>query len=366
MPIPNPIRKEILAALENHIIPALWQRKVPLGYVTPALLFPPDISTRVICKTVPRPDAENPDYPTQTRWTRAKLHATFFPYIGFIYEGSADERTVVTAAQAAKYHLVRGIYAIRWQAPGVLIFPPGTPRNGGDTDLWQSDEPPPPQMKILWLSVWSEISIHTHLKDVGTPRRISHSLQVNDRQAIALAGLFLEEAKTTTANEQDTARAILLAIMLRLQKSLRHGPPKIANTSRSPLPLPEAIPPSESAARMCRNAAIFIQMRLHESLSLPRIAQEVGLSTAHLNRLFRRTYGLTVMNYVRGQRIAAAKKILAAGPENIAEIAALVGFKRTSAFCDVFRRETGLTPNQFRRQARRASTPPRLHVPLSE
>jgi AraC-like DNA-binding protein len=59
------------------------------------------------------------------------------------------------------------------------------------------------------------------------------------------------------------------------------------------------------------------------------------------------------MYYVRSQRIAAAKNILENGIENIGEIAQLVGFKRANLFCRAFREDTGLTPGQFRRNAKR-------------
>jgi AraC-like DNA-binding protein len=86
---------------------------------------------------------------------------------------------------------------------------------------------------------------------------------------------------------------------------------------------------------------------------LPAIAQKANFSPAHLNRLFQRIYGVSVMYYVRSQRIAAAKNILENGIENIGEIAQLVGFKRANLFCRAFRENTGLTPGQFRRNAKR-------------
>lgn len=352
MPSPNLIRKEILRALNDSIIPALWRQAAPLGFVDAPMEFPSEIKARLISRTVPRAENENVDFPLQTRWPKSNLHSSFYPYFGFIYEGIADERTLITPKQAAQFNLTKGVYAIRWCAPGVLLFPPGVARSGGDPTFWEADGKAPP-MKILWISIWSELLIHTHINDGAGHRRISHSLQIKDQGILSLTGLFMEELKNTRTVEQGSAQALLLAMMMRLRKCLQMGHAKIANTSRSPVPVAEAFPAGDRAGTVGRDSAIFIQMHLHEPLSLSAIAQHVHLSSAHLNRLFRRVHGVSVMRYVLMQRIAASKEILKAGQENIEEISQLVGFKRANLFCRAFRQETGLTPGQFRRQSRR-------------
>lgn len=363
MPTPGPIRKEILHALEETIIPALWQRNTALGSVALPWQFPGSIQTRLLSPRVPRADTGTPEFPLQVRWPRANLNSGFYPYFGFIYEGMADERTLVTAAQAKKYAVSKGVYAIRWQAPSVLLFPPGVPHNAGDTDFWHETKTPPSR-RILWFSLGPELLLHTHQADTNGLTQVSHSLQINDRDALMLTDLFVRRLQDS--DEQEEACAALLALVLRLQKVLSAGPIPIANTSRLPLPAQEALASSEQPSALLRETAIFIQMHLHETLTLKRIAQQARLSPAHLNRLFQRFYGVTLMRYVREQRVAAAKRILCEGPENISEIAALVGFKSAGAFCDVFRRETGLAPGQFRRRAGRGSTPMPRGVLLPE
>jgi AraC-like DNA-binding protein len=357
--LPGPIRKEILLALGQSIIPALWQQQVALGVVRPPFHFPAGIKARHVEAKVPQSNMSATDFPIETHWPRADLHSTSSPYFGFIYEGAADERTLVTAAQATKFGIRKGIYALRWQAPGVLLIPPGVPHNGGDSRFWVGDEAPPKMTKILWLRVCSELLVHTYTEGIAVQRHSSHSLQINDRTTISLACLLVEELERSRPSDFGTATAILLALMMRLQKSLQITPPKIANTARPPLP-PSLEAPDEHTSNICRHAAIFIVMHLHDSLSVAQIAHEVGPSPAHLNRLFRRFYGVSVMQYVRQQRIAAAQRILKVGNENISEIARLLGFKQASAFCSVFRRETGFTPNQFRYRARQteAFNPP--------
>jgi len=349
MPFAPRIRKDILKALDKHIIPALWKQQIPLGYVAPPLQFPSGISKRLINARMPRPDTEPPEFPVQERWTKAKLNSTYYPYLSFIYEGIADERTLITAAQAKQHSINKGMYALRWQAPSALLFSPGAPRNMGSKAFWEDSNAHPSITKILQLAFSDEILVHIHVENALQTEEHSHSLQIKDVSLISLASLFHEELRRLPTGNQDTAQAVLLTLMLRLRDYLHSHSASIANTSYSPVAL--AKPSSERNVTTWQKANSFIQMHLHEQLSLPLIAQKVAISPAHLNNLFHQFSGTSVMRYVRQQRIMAAKEILAERHESIKEIAVMLNFKNSAAFCSVFRHETGLTPKQFRRQA---------------
>lgn len=356
MPTPGPIRKEILSALENNLLPALRRQEVPIGYITPALRFPAGITTRLLTHVVPRHETKNVDYPLHTRWPRANLHSSHLPYFGLIYKGALDARTLITGKQAIARQSVKGIHAIRLHAPAMLIYPPHAARDGGDIDFWQDPTVKPSEMGSLWGSFHPELRevlIHTHIRNARGERHISHSLQLCDPSIAALCTLLLQEMPKSLEGKQEYSRAVLLALMEGIYKILGSSPGKIANTSRSPIPHSKTNVTETHSQETCRNSAIYIQMHLHEPITLSQIAQHAGLSSAHLNRLFQQHYGVTLMRYVRQQRIAAARKMLEFGPENVAEIASLVGFNRASAFCDVFRRETGLTPSGYRKKVRR-------------
>lgn len=354
MPSIHRIRKEVLQALDDAIIPALWQQAFPVGYVDMPLKFPPGVSTEVLSKAMPRVRLDNVDFPLLARWPQAHLHSSRYPYMGFLYEGTAEERTLVTPAQAGMFHLSKGIHAIRWPAPGALMFPPGTPHNDGTISLWRGPAP----LKILWMKWSNEILLHTHIFDGSGPPYISHSLQVDDPSICSLLHLFVEELKQAREGDQQVAQGMLLALLLRLQKQIRRGAAKIANTSRAPLPAADATATHSSVNGVCQEVAIYIQMHLHEPLSLSGIARQADFSPVHLNRLFRQNYGMSVMRYVRSQRIVAASNILVVGNESMAEVAQLVGFKRANVFSHAFQQQMGLSPGQYRRQAKHNKTSP--------
>ncbi len=352
MPSIHRIRKEVLQALSDAIIPALWQQAFPIGYVGVPFQFPAGMTTELLSKTMPKGRLDNVDFPLLSRWPEDHLHASRYPYMGLLYEGTAEERTLVTPAQAGMFHMAKGIHGIAWPAPGALFFPPETPHNDGTLSLWRGPAP----LKILWMKWNQEVLLHTHIFDGSGPPYVSHSLQVDDPALAGLLALFMEELKQAREEGQQVAQGMLLAILLRIEKQIRQGATKIANTSRSPLPETDATQDRVSA--VCREIAIFIQMHLHEPLSLPRIASQANFTAVHLNRLFRQNYGMSVMRYVRSQRIAAASNILVGSDESIAEVALLVGFKRANVFSHAFQQETGLSPGQYRRQFKRQKSAP--------
>jgi AraC-like DNA-binding protein len=82
--------------------------------------------------------------------------------------------------------------------------------------------------------------------------------------------------------------------------------------------------------------------------SLPELARELAVSPHHLSRVFRAATGSTVSRHRMRLRARAALERLAGGEEDLARIAADVGFADQSHMCRVIRQETGSTPAALR------------------
>jgi AraC family transcriptional regulator len=92
--------------------------------------------------------------------------------------------------------------------------------------------------------------------------------------------------------------------------------------------------------------------RLTESLALGEIAADLGVHPAHLARAFRQHFGCTAGAYVRRLRVEDACRKLADTNMSLIEVALATGFFDQSHFTKAFRRQTGMTPAQFRRASR--------------
>lgn len=94
----------------------------------------------------------------------------------------------------------------------------------------------------------------------------------------------------------------------------------------------------------------FIESHLDQSFTLDQIAEALGMSVFYFCRQFKQSMGITPHQYVTKRRIERAKELLRHSKLPITEISLQVGFATPSAFSQVFRRVTGMTPKVFRQQ----------------
>ncbi len=99
-------------------------------------------------------------------------------------------------------------------------------------------------------------------------------------------------------------------------------------------------------------AALFLDEHAHESLTLERIAKEVGLSPFHFLRSFSKVLGVTPHQYLVRCRLRRAARLLADDTRSITDIAFDVGFGDLSNFVRTFHRAAGVSPRAFRKTAR--------------
>ena len=92
----------------------------------------------------------------------------------------------------------------------------------------------------------------------------------------------------------------------------------------------------------------FIDQNFDKQISLDNIANAVYCSKFHLNREFKRHYGITPSRYLTGKRISEAKKVL---KENgsVSDACYSVGYESISTFSILFRRLTGLNPSHIKK-----------------
>lgn len=83
-------------------------------------------------------------------------------------------------------------------------------------------------------------------------------------------------------------------------------------------------------------------------LTLTQIADKMHYSKTHTERLMRKTFGCSVSEYLHKARLAAASELLISTDTSIAEIAEQTGFYDASHFSSAFKKETGISPREYR------------------
>jgi AraC-like DNA-binding protein len=81
---------------------------------------------------------------------------------------------------------------------------------------------------------------------------------------------------------------------------------------------------------------------------LPRLARTLAVSPHHLSRIFRAATGHTISRHRMRLRARTALERLAGGEDDLARLAADVGFADQSHLCRVLRAETGRPPSALR------------------
>jgi AraC family transcriptional regulator len=87
-----------------------------------------------------------------------------------------------------------------------------------------------------------------------------------------------------------------------------------------------------------------------EDLNLDRLADRAGLSKFHFHRLFKSAMGVSPARYHINLRMNIARRLLRETKKSVVDVALDVGYTNPSHFAKLFRRETGLSPSDYRRQ----------------
>ncbi|MDR2911238.1 MAG: helix-turn-helix transcriptional regulator [Bacteroidales bacterium] len=91
----------------------------------------------------------------------------------------------------------------------------------------------------------------------------------------------------------------------------------------------------------------------NQELRLDDVVGELSTNRTYLSIIIREDFGENFIGFVNGYRIREAKDMLTGGgaPLPMTEIAELVGFKSISSFNTFFKKDTGVSPTQFRKTA---------------
>ncbi len=92
-----------------------------------------------------------------------------------------------------------------------------------------------------------------------------------------------------------------------------------------------------------------IRSNIRENLTVESVADSLSLNPSYLSKLFKQETGQTISHYIREQKIQTACNMLRHLDESSLNIANYLGFSSQSHFIQVFRKETGMTPEEYRR-----------------
>ncbi|MBU0912042.1 MAG: AraC family transcriptional regulator [Gammaproteobacteria bacterium] len=105
---------------------------------------------------------------------------------------------------------------------------------------------------------------------------------------------------------------------------------------------------ADSIVKKLHQAMQQDRLFLDASLSLPKLAKHISTSAYYISQTLNETIGVNFFDYVNRYRINAAKEQLRNTNNTVLDIAMNVGFNAKSSFYTAFKKETQVTPNQYR------------------
>lgn len=109
-----------------------------------------------------------------------------------------------------------------------------------------------------------------------------------------------------------------------------------------------AVLDSAASSFIVKNAVLYIEEHYTEKLKLSDVAEQVYVSQWHLSKLLNRHLGQNFSEILNGIRIARAKELLKDPSLRIGDIADEVGFLDMAHFSRVFKKQVGISANEYR------------------
>lgn len=109
-------------------------------------------------------------------------------------------------------------------------------------------------------------------------------------------------------------------------------------------------PAAEDKKNSIDYAVSYINEYYMANLDLPQLAKSAGYCEDHFRKIFKEKTGMSPKTYILETRLNAAKKLLADPACDLTSIAGKCGYEYYSQFSLFFKKQTGLSPSEYRKE----------------
>jgi len=107
---------------------------------------------------------------------------------------------------------------------------------------------------------------------------------------------------------------------------------------------------NKAISREISQAMSYIKSNYGMDINLQEVANHVNLNPTYLSNLFKKDLQINFTEFLNEVRIQKAKELLVDSYLKAYEISEKVGFADNTYFCRVFKKLTGSSPNEYRKQ----------------
>lgn len=98
----------------------------------------------------------------------------------------------------------------------------------------------------------------------------------------------------------------------------------------------------------------FIRKNVFDGIKVSHVLEALNMNRVTLNRRFRKNFGRSPKEEIVGLQTVRCKQLLRETDFTLEKIAGLVGFEHAEYMSVLFKRETGITPGEYRRRGRKS------------
>lgn len=109
-------------------------------------------------------------------------------------------------------------------------------------------------------------------------------------------------------------------------------------------------PVKKNSTRLCKMVHRYIDAHYKENITLDSLVELTHVSKYYLVHTFTKEYGISPINYAVARRIEEAKQLLKNDDYTLSFISQMLGFSSQSYFSQIFKKNVGLSPNEYRKQ----------------
>lgn len=111
-------------------------------------------------------------------------------------------------------------------------------------------------------------------------------------------------------------------------------------------------PSKEKSNKDCSFVKDYLDTHFTENITLDILSKESKMNKYYLVHSFTKHFGCSPISYLNEKRIEESKNLLETTNHSIASIASMIGFSSQSYFSQSFKKNTFMTPNEYRRASR--------------
>ena len=162
-------------------------------------------------------------------------------------------------------------------------------------------------------------------------------LSLSSDICLNLMHMLIHEVTKRSEYYEEACRHYLNLILIEIQR----------NT-----PINYDYPSKEKNNRDCTFVKDYLDNHFTENITLDLLSKESKMNKYYLVHSFTKHFGCSPISYLNEKRIEESKNLLETTNHSIASIASMIGFSSQSYFSQSFKKNTFMTPNEYRRAAR--------------